>query len=226
MATGALVLYYLIDWEGSRLRTLSWRWLLFAFYGWIAFKTVHSIEVQTSVYVVGSTLHNSLFLLPAAYEAFRTRSQLVAAVVCTLVMAFYTGLDGIWQYVTGYDFIKGDPHRGRLTGPMDTPRVGNLMAMLTPLFLALPTLLTSVRLRAGYTTRWGFTLVCMAPALFLLLFAQARAGWAAFFCGHAPLWPCGPSVMAFQKTPPAQGLADWRPAGITRCHTVQMLQKA
>lgn len=182
-ATGALALYYLLDFRNSRLARAPWRWAVAAFLGLILFKTVHTIDFSASLSALSHASYKSLLLFLAAFEALRSRRDVLAAAWCAIAAFVLQGADGVWQAATGADFIKGDPILyGRLTGSLSTGRVGNYVSLLAPAALALPAVLPRVWPRA---LRWGLALAASAPGLYLLYAARARSGWTGF---AAALW--------------------------------------
>lgn len=115
------------------------------------------------------------FVLPfIALECVRTEQDLGRLGIAFFLAAFGQGLDGIWQYVTGYDLIKETPlMSGRLTGSFGTYRVGNYMGLILA-----PACLVGLLLPVGsLAARISATACLLAPGLFLWVFAQARMGY-------------------------------------------------
>ncbi|AEI13949.1 O-antigen polymerase [Flexistipes sinusarabici DSM 4947] len=94
-----------------------------------------------------------------------------------VISAFIQGVDGIYQYFIGVDFIKGDPAWGtRLTASLDTPRVGNFISLCLPAFLIL---FYQLRIKNKLLKIFFFVFIVFPP-FFLLIFSQTRSGWTGF----------------------------------------------
>jgi len=90
------------------------------------------------------------------------------------ISAFVQGIDGIYQFFVGVDFIKGDPAWGkRLTASLDTPRVGNFVSLAIPAFFIL---YAYSNIRKSLFKILFYTLL-LAPPIFLLIFSGTRSGW-------------------------------------------------
>lgn len=188
----SLVPYYYWNWSNSALRRfpLAWAWLVFFLL--ILVNTVHSVAPLESWDVMAPNLRQGFVFPLIAMECVRDGRDLKRFVLVFILATFAQGLDGMYQYTTGVDFIQGTAiYAGRLTGSMSTPRVGNYMAMaLVPamgLGFLLPCAWKSV-------LRWSVCLGLLFPGLFLLLFSQTRSGYLGFAVALAVL-----SVAVFRK---------------------------
>jgi hypothetical protein len=176
-----VVVYYLSAYGESNLKRFRLRYLYLAFWGFLAFKAFHSIHVGNGWYILQSSAQNGFVLFFAGLECVRSLRDLknftwlFAAVTC------WQGLDGMYQYFTGKDFLKGEPTMyGRLTGTMSSPRVGNFMS------LAMLPALGVWKLWPGawsLVKRSAFMFLIMAPGMFLLVFSHTRSGYIGFTVG-------------------------------------------
>lgn len=182
-ATVAVVLYYVLDWQGSVLRLHPLRWIFAAFLGVLVLKTLHSAHPSLSWYALSHSLYSTLFLGVAGLESIRSWRHVRLLLWCAALAACAEGVVGIKQAVTGrasgvaQDYLNS----GRLTGTMDSPRVGNLLSLLLPLAIAAPFVNPSLRLKPRNT--WKNAVICAllaTPALFLLVFSKTRSGWIGF----------------------------------------------
>lgn len=166
---------YLFNFRQSALHRYP-LWPLYAlFLAFLAFKVVHSVHLQTSWYVFNSNIHKGFVLFLAGLEFVRTRKRLYLFALLLAAASLVQGLDGIYQFMTGTDFIKGAiTEGGRLTASMGGGRVGNYMSMTLLPSLVLWVLLPASLPRAA---RLGITAAFLAPGMFLWMFAQARSGW-------------------------------------------------
>ena len=188
-----LLLLYRADWHNCSLRLLppAIRWLFVCFFASLAFMTVWSIDHRASLDVIRPNLFRA-FLVPfIAMECVRTEKDLKRLVLAFAATVFLQGLDGVWQFISGFDLIHKTPiivTKGlyRLTGSMSTYRVGDYMGiMLLPAF-ALWFLLPIKN--AGL--RGLALLALLGPGLFLWLFAKSRMGYLAVAGGLYLVWVC------------------------------------
>lgn len=180
-----LAVLYWKDWKNCTLRHLPVFWLFIVFFVAIVGQIAFSQWPSRSWESVRPNLFRA-FLLPfIGMECTRSEKDLRMLALAFFCAAFLQGLDGIWQYVTGFDFVKHIPiMAGRLTSSFHTYRTGNYMGMILAPALAfalLPQLKNTL-------IRRGTALCLLAPALFLWIFAQARMGYCAFAFGLYLAW--------------------------------------
>lgn len=179
VALCGLVGIHWLDHQGTGLRILPIKWLFVAFYAFLACNTVLSISIPQSWGVLHHNLHRGLVMPFVALEVGRRSRWLAWAILAMAAMSLLQGLDGLWQFHAGRDFLRGLPTiGGRLTGSFASYRVGDLMAMALAPCLALPQALHAV-----FPERWPrpprWSLALLAPGVFLWVFAQSRSGYAA-----------------------------------------------
>lgn len=176
-----VVAYYFSAYEDSNLKRFRLRYLYFAFWGFLAVKAFHSIAPGNGWYALQSSAQNGFVLFFAGLECIRSLQDvrrftwLFAAVTC------WQGLDGMYQYFTGKDFLKGELiMHGRLTGTMSSYRVGNFMSLV---------MLPALGAWKLWPKAWSLAKRCLAmacimgPGLFLLIFSQTRSGYIGFTAG-------------------------------------------
>jgi O-antigen ligase len=175
VSVSGLIAYYLFDYKNSQLKKFSLNWLYLLFWGYMLFKVFHSIDVADSWDRFETSIRKGGLLFFVGIECVRGMKDLKRFVVLFCIMGFYEGLDGIYQYISGYDLFKGTAIWGsRLTGSLSTPRVGNLMALVLPPSMAVFFL---------WKDSWPIlqkallTGIILIPALFLFVGAQARSGY-------------------------------------------------
>lgn len=128
-----LVLYYRHSWRQSVAARLGRLWLLFVC---AALMTAGGVVFSTDPWQ--SLLHagmgvNKAYILPfIAMECVRDISDLRRLCWASVFACFWQGLDGIYQALTGHDFIMGYGYRGRLTGSLGDYTVGNYLALALP----------------------------------------------------------------------------------------------
>ncbi len=167
------------------LRALKLKWL-FALAGvMVVIGVIFSNNPMASLLHAGTGI-NKAFILPfIAMECARDSRQLKLLVLACAFACFWEGLDGIWQWLTGRDFIMGyPPHDGRLTGSLGDYTVGNYLALAI-----VPGAGIWFILRQKINAL-GSLLVCAGiflPALFLFMGASSRSGMLAI-AGAILLW--------------------------------------
>jgi len=173
-ALAGTALIYIFAYQDSNLRRFHLRWLYYAFLLFLLIKIFDSDNTQMSWYVYRTNLHKGFALFFAGLEFVRKRKDIWILLGLFAVMGFYEGLDGIYQYVTGHDLIRGtEVFFGRLTGSMESPRVGNLMSLVIPCAVGILPLLSQRFRRWG----WAVWVAVIAPQVFLLLFSFTKSGW-------------------------------------------------
>ena len=138
------------------------------------------IGVLFSTQPFNSLLHagtgiNKGFILPfIAMECVREEKDLRRLVWACAFACCWQGADGVWQAVSGRDFIMGYPlSSGRLTGSLGDYPVGNYIALaLIPAFA----IWFILREKFGYAKSTLLAAALLWPAFFLLLGAAARSG--------------------------------------------------
>lgn len=172
-----LLLSYKYSWKDSTLCRVLKTPILFYF---LCFWIMIFLGVLLSTNKFDSFLHagmgiNKAYILPfIGMECIRTLKDSKRLVYACCFALFWQGIDGIWQYVTGYDFIMGYPlHFNRLTGSLDDYWVGNYVAIM-----AAPACGIWYIFRSQKTASSSLILCCLlfAPAVFLFIGAGARAG--------------------------------------------------
>lgn len=170
-----LVLYYRHNWKDSVLRRLPVLPLFFCFWIMIVLGVVFSMQPFDSFLHAGMGINKGYIVPFIAMECVRSLRDLKRLVVACVVALFWEGIDGVWQWFTGYDFIMGYPlAHGRLTSSLDDYWVGNYVAMvLVPAFGFVYMLR---RHMSAAATAFAYILVFW-PAYFLFVGAAARAGF-------------------------------------------------
>ncbi|MDE5879082.1 MAG: O-antigen ligase family protein, partial [Desulfovibrio sp.] len=169
-----LALYYHHAWRESVLRRLNVKWL----FGCAAAMTL--IGVAASPAPLDSLLHagtgvNKGFILPfIGMECVRSGRDLRRLVWACVFACFWQGLDGIWQALTGTDFIMGyKRNAGRLTGSLGDYSVGNYVALaLIPACAVWFVLRRALNVTAALLVFAAL----LWPAVFLLQGASSRSG--------------------------------------------------
>lgn len=182
---------YALDYQNSNLKLLGkLKWIYFIFIGFILFKVFHNINISNGWYGFRTNINGAFTLFLIGLEFIRNKRDLKIVIALFTVASFYEGLDGIYQYIVGVDFIRGDPPLSgptgiRLTGSMKTYRVGNYMSLILPISLGAWVLLPST------WSRWQkaiFMTVILFPGMFLFLGAQTRSGFLGFFVAATALY--------------------------------------
>lgn len=181
-----LFYYYSLFWNESNLRRMGIKWVFGLFYLLVLFKMLHSVDIMTSIKTVYPNIWKGFALPFIALESIRTTRQLKILITTFVATSIFQGIDGIWQSITGFDFIHKTPiMSGRLTGSLSTYRVGDYMALILTPACGVVALLPAV-----WTTRRRVvtTAVLLSPALYLLVLAQSRSGYAGFVTGIYLVW--------------------------------------
>lgn len=177
LAVTGVLFFYLLDFPNSNLSRFRLKWLFFIFLAFLAFKVVHSAHVARS-WEVFNNVYKTLFLFFPALEFVRGKKDLKILVILFAIMGCYEGLDGIYQYFVGEDFIRGTNSGSRLTGSMKTPRVGNLTSLVIPISCGLYFILKS---KWGIAKAIGTTLILIFPLVFLFVGSQTRSAYVGVF---------------------------------------------
>lgn len=174
MAMGGLLAYYTLAWPQSRLKTLRFKWVYLGFFCFIIFKTLHSESVPNSWLALRPNLYKAFPLLLAGIEYPRNKASLNRVIWAFALAGATVGLDGMYQAITGVDFIAGTPIYGnRLTGPLSTPRAGNYISLLIPIALALPLVLPNTM---KLNTKYAWMLSLFVLEILFLAGTGTRSG--------------------------------------------------
>lgn len=185
IAAVCLLFYYKHDWANSTLRRLGWPVWLFACAGLMTCLGIFfSINPWQSLLHAGMGVNKAYILPFIAMECARDLADLRRLCWACVFACFWQGLDGLWQAFTGYDFIMGYPHKGRLTGSLGDYTVGNYLALaLVPAFGVFFILRQNLNIWAS----WFILCALLWPAIFLFIGASSRSGVLAI-AGALCLW--------------------------------------
>lgn len=178
-----LIGYYSTKYRESNLCSLGRiKWVYFLFISFLFFKIFHNINISNGWYGFQTNINGAFTLLLIGLEFIRNEKDIKLLVILFAIAGFYEGLDGIYQYVTGFDLIRGDAPLGgptgiRLTGSFKTYRVGNYMSLVLPVAFATWFILPS---RWSKQARYAFLATVLAPGIFLLVGSQTRSGLLGF----------------------------------------------
>lgn len=177
--------YYALDYNNSNLKRLgALKWIYFIFLAYLLFKVFHNIHISNGWYGFKTNIHQGFALLFIGLEIVKNHKDIVRLIVLFCIAGFYQGLDGIYQWFTGVDFINGYEvnrwHGGvRLTGSMKTPRIGNYLSLVVPMAMGFWWVLPQHWSRL---TRFGMLVLLFFPPIFLLIGSQTRSGILGAFC--------------------------------------------
>ncbi|MDO5483789.1 MAG: O-antigen ligase family protein [Desulfovibrionaceae bacterium] len=169
-----LIPYYRYEWKNSVWRRLSLRPLFYCLWLMIAIGIVCSQNILDSLWHAGTGINKGFILPIIGMECVRGEKDLRRLVWACAFACFWQGLDGVWQALTGHDFIMGyAPNAGRLTGSLGDYTVGNYIALaLIPSFA----LWHILRRRLDALSTAFLVFAVLLPAFFLLQGASARSG--------------------------------------------------
>lgn len=174
-----LIGYYSTKYHESNLCALGRiKWVYFLFLLFLFFKIFHNINISNGWYGFQTNINGAFTLFLIGLEFIRNEKDIKLLVILFAIAGFYEGLDGIYQYVTGFDLIRGDAPLGgptgiRLTGSFKTYRVGNYMSLVLPVAFATWFILPT---RWSKQAKYAFMAVLIAPGIFLLVGSQTRSG--------------------------------------------------
>ncbi|WP_188020328.1 O-antigen ligase family protein [Deferribacter autotrophicus] len=180
-----LTLVFVYDCFKNKAYYVLFKWtenkFLLIFLCYLLFNSLFvSMDSRTSLDVLFNAIWQC-FLVYYILSSITISKKVDKNYILLLLMISVTiqGIDGIYQFVTGYDFIKHlKPFGDRLTASLDTPRVGNFVSLSLPAFFA-------YYFRNNDTFEsWKAKLllfVAFLPPLFLLIFSKTRSGWVGFF---------------------------------------------
>ena len=171
-----LLYLYWKDWNNCTLRKLPCAWCFIPLAFCVVLQQLLSHWPAQSWHSISPNLYRGFWLAFVGMECVRTEKDLRYLVVAFWITAFYQGIDGIWQYTTGKDWIRDTPMAGsRLTASFGTPRVGNYIGIIGIPALGIWYLLRTRNMSSKIIMMTLF----MFPAFFLWIFAQARTGYIA-----------------------------------------------
>lgn len=176
-AVAGVIFYYLLDFKSSNLSRFKLKWVFFIFFAFLFFKVFHSVNIPRS-WEVFNNVYKGLFLFFPALEFIRGKKDLKILIILFAMMGFYEGLDGVYQFFTGHDLIRGTTTNSRLTGSMKTPRVGNLTSLVIPISCGIYFIL---KRRWGTIKATGIALLLISPPVFLFLGSQTRSAYIGVF---------------------------------------------
>jgi len=178
-----LIGYYSTTYRESNLYALGRiKWVYYLFIAFLFFKVFHNINISNGWYGFQTNINGAFTLLLIGLEFIRNKKDIKLLVILFAIAGFYEGLDGIYQYVTGFDLIRGDaplsgPTGIRLTGSFKTYRVGNYMSLVLPVAFATWFILPT---RWSKQAKCAFMSALLAPGIFLLVGSQTRSGLLGF----------------------------------------------
>jgi O-antigen ligase len=126
---------------------------------------------------LSSLSYGSLLLFFPALEIIRDKRNLDLVTVTFLLLLFYLGLDAMYQYHYGHDFLKSMPRGVFLSATGKDPLLGNLIAVFLPISFTLYYLLPDF---LNKTERLGLYVLLTFPAYFFLSLSGRRIGWLSF----------------------------------------------
>ncbi len=174
-----LLVYYILNAKKSALCSFDGKKYFLFFYIFLFVGVIFSQNFGASFKIFSLHTFTSLALPFVALECVRTKRHFFCIVQVLVITLSIQGLNGIYQYIYGYDFIAHTPiHSGRLTGSFSDYRVGNYVALtLIPafaIFFLLQEKLREKKVSHVCSLSLFFSLVPLAPALFLLFFSYTR----------------------------------------------------
>ncbi len=126
-----LVQYYRHAWERSVLRRLPVLPLFVCLWIMMIIGVVFSMDPWESFLETGTAVNKGLILPFLGMECVRSLKDLKRLTWGAVLAFFWVGIDGLWQYRTGFDFVMGYPiHNGRLTSALADYCVGNYLAQI------------------------------------------------------------------------------------------------
>ena len=171
--------YYIHNFKKTNLYQLPFKWIGSFFVIFLFIKVFQSIDISRSWEVLYSGSYKGIFLFFPALEFVQSKKDIKMLILAFCFMGFYEGLDGVWQFFTGYDFIRGTEIWGdRLTGSMKTPRVGNLTSLALPIGCGLFFLLRS---KISNAKSIFITILTLSPLVFLFVGSQTRSAYVGIF---------------------------------------------
>lgn len=182
--------YYAKGMHNTNLSRFKGKKFFIVFFLYLVLNVLLSEWPDKSYRAITGNIWKSFVIPFIAIELVRSERDLRKLMLAFAGAAFLQGLDGIWQYHTGYDIIHQTHIFGhRLTGSMKTPRVGNYMAIIIPAAFGLILFLKQKKIKLSSI----LSTLLLSPALFLLLNSHTRSGYIglaiAFFSIWLFIWP-------------------------------------
>ena len=170
-----LIPYYRYNWQASTLRRCTMKPLFACFFLAVVLGTLFSQDVWASFLHVGRGI-NKAFVLPfVAMECVQNEKDLRRLIWAAVLACLWQGCNGIWQSVSGFDFIDRTPILSdRLTGSLSDYRVGNYAALML-----IPAAGVWFILRERFSRLPALCLLSLllGPALYLVYFTYTRNAW-------------------------------------------------
>lgn len=180
-----LLFYYRHAWRESILRNLQPAWLFLCPLLMTLIGIVFSLHPWNSLLHAGTGINKGFILPFIAMECVRSLRDLRNLVWATAFVCFWEGIDGIYQAITGRDFIMGyELHMERLTGSLGDYDVGNCMALL---LIPAGSVWFILRTRCSRLLALFLGFALLWPGMFLEVGAAARSGMLAL-SGACFIW--------------------------------------
>lgn len=175
----SLLFYYISGYEKSNLKKYTLKNILLMFSTYIFINSlIFNIDPKADIETAIAGIVKGLVFLLVGMEFVKNINDIKKLLIAFTVTAFYQGLDGIYQAIYGYDFIRNTESWGdRLTGSLMTPRVGNLMSLLIP--IAAGSYFIIKKYFSFYKSLLIYIII-ISPAIFLLYGSKTRSGWVGF----------------------------------------------
>ncbi len=173
-----LIPYYALHHKQSTLAFFDGKKYFVFYYIFLLLGVVLSQDIWSSFIKVSLHSFTSLTLPFVAMECIRTSRDLRLLAWVLVAALFLQGMNGVFQYYTGYDFVQDIAIKtGRLTGSFSDYRVGNYIALSL-----IPAMSVAVFLRPRVGI-WAvpMALLCVSPALFLMIFSYTRNAYITLF---------------------------------------------
>ncbi len=168
-----LALYYRCSWKKSVLSRLPVWPLFFCLWAMLLIGIVFSMNPRASFLEVGTAFNKGLLLPFLGMECVRSLKDLKRLSAAAAIAVFWVGLDGIYQSVTGLDFVMGySMHVGRLTSVMDDYEVGNYLALA---FVPAFGIWYMAREKLSLPVSVLITVLVLAPGVYTLIGSAVRS---------------------------------------------------
>lgn len=149
----------------------------------LAVSSAFSINSTKGFKEIVNIIKGPLVLVFAIQEYVKSKVQVSRIQIALLFMLVVQGVDGIYQYFTGIDFIRGSHlMSGRVTGSFSHPtKLGNLIALGLLLAIVFAEGIKKVGLRVTV-----YILLFFPTAT--LIFTQTRTAWISFAASFAVIF--------------------------------------
>lgn len=149
----------------------------------LAVSSAFSINSTKGFKEIVNIIKGPLVLVFAIQEYVKSKVQISRIQIALLFMLVLQGVDGIYQYFTGIDFIRGSHlMSGRVTGSFSHPtKLGNLIALGLLLAIVFAEGIKKVGLRVTV-----YILLFFPTAT--LIFTQTRTAWISFAASFAVIF--------------------------------------